>query len=217
MHILYVNSYLSREDTEQGTWGRKFVEELRNTGVEVTTVPRYDESDGRHPRLTSGFFRISSLKEDLPGWLVHLLIEPRMVIRGLSYTVALWFQARRSARSNMPDVVYARVGYWDWAPWLIGRSLKRPVVMEVHGLNYLERTFRGQRRSRLLRAFELVQLRRAACLRVCSKSLIRLLEEEGVDSHRIRFIPLGVEVMPRTKSELQVPADPVKMASSMQF
>jgi len=203
MHLLYVNSYLPYADTEQGTWGRKFVNELRDAGVEVTTVPPYEDagvdSGDDTPRGVSNLLRIRTLKRYLPARFVHWLIEPGMIVRGLLNTVRLWRLARRIAVGT-PDLVYGRELYYDWAPWLIGRSFKRPFVLEVQGLHYFERTFRGLRQSHLLRAFERVQWRRASYLRVASKPVGKLLEEEGVDPSRIRFIPYGVEIRPRPRA-----------------
>ena len=210
LHVLYVNSHLSRTDSEAATWGRKFVRELRNAGVEVSTIPAYSESDGKDTRAKPHFLRVQVLKKYLPAWLVHSLIEPRMVLRGLMDTVLLWSQVRR-LRACVPDVVYARVGYWDWAPWLIGRSLRRPVILEVHGLNYIERTFRGRRKSRLLRTFELAQLRRVSYVRVSSKPVIELLEQDGIDRDQVRHIPLGVEVLARPERELSSAESSVKI------
>jgi glycosyltransferase involved in cell wall biosynthesis len=212
MHVLYVNSFLTRPDTEQGTWGRKFADELRAAGVKVTTVPSYGEGEETDSGAASAlsFLRIRSLKRYLPTWLVHALIEPFMVVRGLSDTARLWLMARK-IDGPLPDVVYGRVMYCDWAPWLIGKSLNRPVVLEIHGPHYFERTFRGRKPSRLLRAFERVQWRRATYIRVACKPVIKLMLDEGVDPDRVRYIPFGVSIMPRPQRALSPPSSATRV------
>ena len=136
------------------------------------------------------------MRAQAPRWLQHLFIEPVAISRGLYNTYKLW-RSVRELRGLAPDVIYGRVLYCDWAPWLVGRTLGRPVILEVHSPHYLERTFRGWGKSRLLRFFERMQWNRATLIRVVSKPVIGIMEKEGVDSRRIRFIPYGVKILPK--------------------
>ncbi|GJL55215.1 MAG: hypothetical protein NPIRA02_23470 [Nitrospirales bacterium] len=96
-----------------------------------------------------------------------------------------------------PDVIYGRVLYCDWTPLLVGLTLKCPIILEVHSPHYLERSFRGWRKSRLLRMLERLQWRRAKFIRIVSKPMLRIMADEGVNPQRIRFIPYGVNLVPR--------------------
>ncbi|WP_447971654.1 glycosyltransferase family 4 protein [Nitrospira sp. M1] len=198
LHILYLNHYLNRSESEQGTWGQKFVHELRGLGIQVTTIPEFSNNEyhtATHSSLQTGRLQVF-LQTHAPRWLQHLLIEPIAIVRGIQNTYTGWRQVKAMTGLS-PDVIYGRVLYCDWTPLLVGLALKCPIILEVHSPHYLERTFRGWRKSRFLRMFERIQWRRATFIRIVSKPMLRVMMDEGVTAQRIRFIPYGVNIIPR--------------------
>lgn len=171
---------------------------MRGLGVEVTTFPRYGNDISFSP--TGALNRKCTIKTLIkrygPSWSQPLFIELALIAQGLWNSLQFWFLARK-LKASPPDVIYGRVFYCDWGPWLVGRTLSRPVILEVHSPHYLERMFRGWRKSHALRTFERLQWRHAAFIRVVSKPVIKIMEGEGVDPDRIRFIPYGVNILPQ--------------------
>ncbi|MCA9470421.1 MAG: glycosyltransferase family 4 protein [Nitrospira sp.] len=174
------------------------MDELRGLGVEVTTYPEYSIHQASPTCSRSGQNRQLSrfFKSYSPNWLQHVFIEFMSIARGLWYSFRLGLWAKQF-KSHPPDVIYGRVSYCDWAPWLIGHTLCRPIILEVHSPHYLERTFRGWKQSRILQKYEQLQWKYASLIRVVSKPMVKILEREGITPERISFIPYGVEILPQ--------------------
>lgn len=196
MRILYVNSHLSRLDSEAGTWGRLLVRELRKAGAEVATFPAQPLEGA--PLRGGGGRALGTLKRRLGGYLRRdqalFLVEYYLFARGMARNVLNVWRVWRRRRELRCDVVLARTHEYEWGPLLISRMLKRPLVLEVHAPFYVERQLRGHGYSRLLRWFERVQWRHAAHIWVFSARVKALLSDGDVPPARIKVIAHGIRL-----------------------
>jgi glycosyltransferase involved in cell wall biosynthesis len=195
MRIFYINPLLPRTDSWTGVRGRQLVQELRAAGAEVNTFPVVQANipPQKVPnRLIQWIKRFT--KTQIPHKLALLLIEYLMIIRGIKRTVVDSWQIWQGRHELQPDVVLARTMDYEWTPWLAARILKRPLVLEIHSMCYIERQLRGRRNSELVRWFERVQLRRAERLWVVSPELKAIICKNSVSPACAFVIPFGLRI-----------------------
>jgi glycosyltransferase involved in cell wall biosynthesis len=195
IRILYINPFLPRADSWTGVRGNQLVQELRNAGAEVNTFPPVLTNNSQQKITSSEIQRFKRfVKTQIPIQLALILIDYYQLIQGILRTVISSWQIWRGRDVFRPDIVVARTMEYDWTPWIAARILKRPLVLEIHSLFYIERQLLGGRKSRLLRWFERVQLKRAECVWVVSSELEAIIRENGVSSDRIFCVPFGLKL-----------------------
>ncbi len=197
MRILYISPYLGHCSNAVGETSRQIVRELRNAGTEVVTFPSTDREGSRcGPAVGSNhvyrqLIRKFSIRY-LPGRLRAYFLEFFLVARALGFS-AVWcgriWLLRKALR---PDVVLARALEYDWTPWIAARILGRPLVLETHSPNYVERVLRGLGKSAFARWLDQVLWERADQLWVVSHDLGKILASNGIDPEKIHVISLGV-------------------------
>jgi glycosyltransferase involved in cell wall biosynthesis len=213
MHILFINPRLARYHSEPSVWGRRLIEDLRSAKAKVTTLTDY--SDNAAPLLPPDGGLGEKIKRAalpaLPRALISWLIELKLICWAIAGMVCGSWRALSKRTELRPNVVYARVFEFDWTPWLVATILKCPMVLEVHSLFYLERSFRGRRRSKLIRLIDRRLWQRAASIRVVSKPVADLLSAESIEPERIRFIPYGLDAEPPVDRSVRSPKQSIQI------
>lgn len=187
MKVLYFNRAFERHGAGPAVHGHAVVEALRARGVEVRVFPEPGSAtSGRDPgqaAVRSGLHRV------LPS-------EPLKAAAGLWRSVRLAKRAASFCRNAPPDVVLARHAAYDWAPGLIARSLRRPLVLEVNAPVFLEKRLAGVSPPWFLRSGERAAWLRADRIVCVSDELAAILRDSGVDAGRVVTIPNGANPLP---------------------
>lgn len=202
MRIHYVNRRLTQYRSAPGLWGRKVLYGLRRAGAEVSSYPPIGETtDVTEPtpttaQLQSGTFDRcrAFLRRYYSHRLIARLFEAWKVVRGIANTMVgtLWIIANR--RRIDTDVVLGRQAEYEATPQLAAYLLRRPLVLEVHSIHFIERQMRENSASRLLRAFERWEWARATRIWVNSDQLKSIIVGHGIPENSVRVIPFGVDL-----------------------
>jgi glycosyltransferase involved in cell wall biosynthesis len=98
------------------------------------------------------------------------------------------------ARKHPPDVIYQRYNRFNWTGVALSTFLKRPLCLEVNGLEvWVAGNWDPVGQVRLLGAVERLNLRAADRVVVVSSVLARACERSGADPARIVINPNGVD------------------------
>ncbi len=202
MKIYYINRRLTQYHSAPGLWGRQVLFGLRRSGAAVSSYPAIGgpacatgsprvRAQGRPEGV--GRYRSLLMSHYSRRWMAWLL-EAWMMGRGAANTIAgsLWALWRR--RRIETDIVLGRQAEYEATSQLVALVLGRPLVLEVHSIHFIERQMRGRRASRLLRAFECWQWRRAARIWVNSEALKSIIVEHGISANVVRVISFGVDL-----------------------
>lgn len=193
MRILYIHPELANFHNAVGETARQLVRELRNAGADVVTFPSSVSETGDKTFVRIGPNRIRQFAtRRLPNSIAMFLLEMLLVSRGAIRSIFWSFTILNQRKRLSPDIVMARAFEYDWSPWIAARILQRPLILETHSPNYVERELRGQRRSRFTRWVDHTLWARADRLWVVSKNLADIVASSGIDPVRIRHISLGV-------------------------
>ncbi len=203
MRIYYVNRHLSHYHSAPGLWGRQVLSGLRRSGAAVSSYPAIGGPAGTTSATASaraqarpkGVARYRSLL--LPHysqrWMAWLL-EAWMMGRGGANTILGFLWGLWHRRRIETDIVLGRQAEYEATSQLVALVLGQPLVLEVHSIHFIERQMRGRRTSRLLRAFECWQWRRAARIWVNSEALKSIIVEHGISADAVRVISFGVDL-----------------------
>ncbi len=217
LRLLYVNSHFRRADTWTGVRARQLVDALTNLGVSVTTFPPSEETPRQQATTTKPLGGLKDfVRDNLPLGLAVWLTEVWLVLGGPLRSLRNAVRAISLRRNLNADVILIRSQEYDWTPWLMGKILGLPVVQEVHGIYYVERSQRRGKpvggRGGLLSRMEAAQWRSAAGVWVNSTELRSIIVDNGTAPERVHFVPFGIAQSPR-----QYPGDrpadgPVRIA-----
>lgn len=202
MHILYVNPNLMKRRSAPGVWGRQVVTEMRAGGAGVNTFPAAPDTrpaDGPNEGGV-GWHREFLRKHSSRVWVARLF-EYFLVVRGIARTVRASLSIWHQRHDFDVDVVLGRAVEYDLTPQVAARILRRPLVLEVHSPNFLERQMRGRPPWRLLQVIERWQWQQCSRIWVNSPALKTILGDHGYPADRIRVIVFGVDLdrfSPRT-------------------
>jgi glycosyltransferase involved in cell wall biosynthesis len=202
MRIYYVNRLLVQYHSAPGLWGRKLLYGLRQTGAVVSSYPAISDTTditGTNPDKAPtrpdsiGRFR-SFLRSCYSRRWVSRLAETWMMVRGIAHTIrgtlwVLWHRHQIEA-----DVVLGRQAEYEATSQFVAMLLGQPLVLEVHSIHFIERQIRGNRSSRLLRAVECWQWRRASRIWVNSDRLKAIITENGIPEDIVRVISFGADL-----------------------
>jgi glycosyltransferase involved in cell wall biosynthesis len=202
MRIYYVNRRLTQYRSAPGLWGRKVLYGLRRAGAAVSSYPPVGEAtDVSEPtpataQLRPGAFERcrAFLRRRYSHRLIARLFETWKVARGIANTLVgtLWILWNR--RGIDTDVVLGRQAEYEATPQLAAYLLRRPLVLEVHSIHFMERQMRENSGSRLLRAFERWEWRCATRIWVNSDQLKSIIVDNGIPENSVRVIPFGVDL-----------------------
>jgi len=199
MRIYYINHRLTQYHSAAGLWGRQVLFGLRRSGAAVSSYPAIGGPtcatavtgpEGRPKGV--GRYRSLLMSHYSRRWMAWLL-EVWMMGRGVANTIAgsLWALWHRRIET---DIVLGRQAEYEATSQLVALVLGRPLVLEVHSIHFIERQMRGRRASRLLRAFECWQWRRAARIWVNSEALKSIIVRHGISPSAVRVISFGVDL-----------------------
>lgn len=195
MRILYVNPNLIKLQSAPGIWGRQVLKELRAAGAQVSSFPVTPAGNSQSvskKRVDRWYRKI--LRENSPKAWVALLLEVLLMARGVTRTVRASFWIWRKRRDLGVDLILGRSSEYDLSPQIAARILKRPLVLEVHSPNFLERQLRGRRSSALLQRIERWKWRQCTRIWVHSATLKSILIEHGISADLVQVIPFGVDL-----------------------
>lgn len=195
MKIFYVNPHLCKTQSAPGIWGRQVFNELRRSGVAMSSYPAYSGAsvDAQATDSSVGLLRKFIRSKGSRRWALWLL-EKFILLRGVTRSLRGLFWILLHRRSIDADILLGRQVEYEATSQILAMILRRPLVLEVHSIHFIEREMRGHRPSRLMRAFERWQWRRCARIWVNSKTLKSIITDHGISSDVVHVISFGADL-----------------------
>jgi glycosyltransferase involved in cell wall biosynthesis len=185
---------------------RSLVEALRADGHEVTIVspPGVDplKSAGMMPFLRKGdrahsFQRIwKYISRECPQFVFEIC--------ELLYNLFLPFRLLPALWRQPEAILYERHAYFMFMGVLLGRWLKRPVILEVNELSGFTRV-RGLIMQRLARRIDTWVFSRATCILCVSRVLADEAQRRGARVEQVHVLPNAIDVSRFRGSRLREP------------
>lgn len=116
------------------------------------------------------------------------------MLRGVTRSLRGLFWVILHRRNIDADVLLGRQVEYDATSQILALILRRPLVLEVHSIHFIERKMRGHGSSRMMRAFERWQWRRCTRIWVNSKTLKSIITDHGIPGEVVRVIPFGADL-----------------------
>ncbi len=212
MKILYINPHLCKPRSAPGIWGRQVFNELSRSGVAMSSYPAFGGAsvDAEATESSVGLFRKFIWSKGSRRW-ARWLLEKFILLRGVTRSLRGLFWIILHRRSIDADILLGRQVEYEVTSQILALILRRPLVLEVHSVHFIEREMRGHRPSRLMRAFERWQWRGCARIWVNSETLKSIITDHGVANDVVRVISFGADLAKFQPQERPETSDQVRV------